>query len=211
MQIKQAYIAIIILTLLASACFFTVAKVDAQSTDVESISVALETPANNTAKTDNFNITFTYIPILLGSDKFMRATLELNNTVTTVTNQTAISNNTANSISYTFSGNGTYYWNIRLENTTTAVNATTGPRNITVAVYVPNPTPTPTPTPAPTATPTKTPTPTATPIATATPTPTPPPTTNDVLGTWGIVIVAIVIIAVVGALAIVMLRRRGKS
>ncbi len=218
MKIKQAYTAIFILTILANAYLVYVAGTEAQVT-TPTLTVGLNKPDNNTAKTDNFNQTFTFTPILTTSDSFQRATLILNGTFA-ATNQTAISNNTVSSISYTFTGNGTWFWDIQLEATnhspvtSTEYSATLlGARNITVAVFIPNPTPTPTPTPSPTATPTLTPTttPIVTPTASPTPTPTPPPSTNDVLSTWTIVAIAIVVIAVVGGIAIFMLRRRGRS
>ena len=72
-------------------------------------------------------------------------------------------------ISYTTTGNATYY--ARFE----AIPPATPTPTATVA---PTPTPTPTPTASPTATPMATPTATPTPTATATPTPTPTPTTT---------------------------------
>ncbi|MCL5876316.1 MAG: hypothetical protein M1540_00705 [Candidatus Bathyarchaeota archaeon] len=211
MKIKRAYISILLFTLLASALLVNIAGTNAQEESVESITVVLNAPANNTGKTDNFNVTFTYIPYLLGSGQFYGANLVLNGSIVqSATNQSAISNNVVNSISYTFTANGTYYWNIRLQNSTHAV-ISDEPRNITLAVYVPDPTATPTPTPAPTATPTPTPAPTATPTPKpATPTPTPEPPA-DLLGTWGIVIIAIIVIAAVGVIAILVLRRRNQG
>ncbi len=81
MKINQAYMAILILTLLASAFFVSIANSQEQTTTPEDIYVILEKPDNNTAKTDNFNVTFTFTPVIEGADKFYSASLLLNGTI----------------------------------------------------------------------------------------------------------------------------------
>jgi outer membrane protein assembly factor BamB len=147
-------------------------------TNPEYISVVLNQPSSNSTKTDSFACTFTYTPLLIGTDKFVGSTLIIDGIPTPVTNQTVITNNTSNSLALTFTANGTHTWNVRLQNTTNTVTA--AQNNIfTLQVYVPpssNPPPNngPTPTPAPLNTPTpiskQTPTPEP---SQATPTPTP--------------------------------------
>ena len=205
MQTKKANLIILVLTLLISGCFISFTTCQAQEPEPQLVSVTLSTPANNTVEDDSFNVTFNYTPVTFGVQSNLRAQLVLNGTVIdSASNQTSITNNTANSIKYQFTANGTYLWNIRLANISAAVFA---PENftLTVSVHVADPTPTP----APTATPTSTPAPTAVPTATPTATPTPTPTPTDTgLGTWTIVIIAIGVIVVVGVIAIFFLRRR---
>jgi hypothetical protein len=211
MKIQRVHISILVLTLLVITLSVNVTSTQAQTTE-QSLSVTLGNPANNTAKTDNFNVTFAYTPYIVGSDKYYGSSLVVNGSVV-ASNQTAITNNSENSITYSFASNGTYYWNIRVQNTTHIATAAE-PRNITLAVVVPNPTvtPTPTPTATPTPTPLVTPTPTTAPTSTPTITPTPTPEpTGQGLDTWVLVAIAIVVIAVVGFIAIFIIRRRNQS
>lgn len=172
MQIKQALTVIILLTLSISGCLVLVASCqEGQASAIESdqlIRVTLNTPANNTI-ISQFDCTFTYTPIILGSDKFHLANLVINSGTGEnggfweyyKSNQTAIVNATQNSIAYQFTQNGTYIWNIRLYNSTHSIIASeksldgsehTTSYILTVAVYEPTPTPSPTPTPTPTST-----------------------------------------------------------
>ncbi len=211
MSSKQAITVILFLALLISGCFVPFAA--SQETETpETISVTLNTPETNTTKTDNLNVTFTYTPVLLtaGDEKFYGANLVLNGSIMgAATNQTAIANNTANTITYKFTENGTYQWNIRIQNRTNVMTAPE-PFNLTVTVYVPDPTPTPTPTPSPSPTPVPTAVPTATPTPTPilTPTPTPPPDTG--LSTWAIVIIIVFVVSGVLAAALFFAKRRAR-
>jgi hypothetical protein len=206
MTTNKTHIITLVLALLISGCIasFTTNTV-AQAQEPESIAVTLYTPENNTVASSSLNVTFSYTPVIVGNPSYLSANLVLNDTIYD-SNQTIITKNTYNSIRHEFTTNGTYLWNIRLQNSTTAVFASE-PFLLNVTVIVPNPTATPTPTPAPTATPTPAPTATSTATPTATPTPTPAPTETG-LGTWTIVAIAVVVIVVVGALAIFLLRRR---
>ncbi len=163
------------------------------------IAVTLKSPDNGTTISNDFNCSFVYYPTISGTDKFFGASLIVNGTLV-ASNTTAVTANTNNTIYYKFSQNGTYSWNIRLQNSTNNVSAPSD-YNFTVAVYV---APTATPTPAPTATPT--PAPTAHP-ATATPTPTPEPD-NSVLSMWAIIIIVVFVICGVLVAVLVLLRRK---
>lgn len=112
----------------------------------ESVSLVLNTPANESTATA-FQQNMNYTPTLLGLDKFYNSTLYVNNTAVAY-NQTAIQNNTLNTITYTFPSNGTYLWDVLVWNSTTSIFSTNGNFTLTVAVYEPPPTPTPTPTPS---------------------------------------------------------------
>jgi hypothetical protein len=170
------------------------------------MSVTLIGPAHNSTITSNQNVSFVFLPIINGTDKFYSAALVVNGT-SYGGNQTAISNAVNNTIYYKFSENGTYYWNIRLVNSTTVVWAPTD-FNFTLKVHIePEATPTPAPTQIPTPTPTPTQTPTPTVAPTATPTPTPAPD-NSSLSIWAIIIIIVFIISGVLAVVLVLLRRR---
>jgi hypothetical protein len=206
MKPNKTHIITLVLALLISGCFVSFAtNIEAQAQEPESIAVTLYSPENNTVASSSLNVTFTYTPVVVGNPSYLSANLVLNGTIYDL-NQTTITKNTYNTIKHEFTANGTYLWNIRLQNSTTAVFASE-PYLLNVTVSVPNPTATPTPTPAPTATPTPAPTETPTATPTATPTPTPVPTETG-LGTWTIVAIAVVVIVVVGVLAIFLLKRR---
>jgi hypothetical protein len=164
-----------------------------------SIAVALKAPDNGTTVKNDFNCSFIFVPTLSGTDKFYSAALVVNGT-SYGGNQTVISNGVNNTIYYKFTANGTYNWNIRLQNSTHTVTAPSN-YNFTVAVYVaPEPTPTPVATPTPTPSPIP-----ATPTATPTPTPAPD---NSSLTTWAIVIIIVFVISAVLAIVLILLRRR---
>jgi len=210
MKSKQAFIAIIALALLVNACFF--ASVSSQTIDdSQSIAVALNTPimdASRTAEDNNVNVTFTFTPTIYGDDTLKIAFLRLNDTViATATNKTTLANNTANTIDYTFTQNGTYYWNVQLQNTTSFVYAAE-PFNMTVVLYVPEPTATPSPTPSPSPTPVPTAVPTIPPTIAPTATPSPTPEPEPAIDTWTIVIIAVIAIIAIGAAVVLVLGRK---
>lgn len=212
MKPNKTQIISLVLALLISGWFvYFTTNIEAQAQEPESIAVKLYSPENYTVASSSINVTFTYTPLIMGNPSYLSANLVLNGTVYD-SNQTTITKNTNNTINHVFTSNGTYLWNIRLQNSTTVVFANE-PFMLNVTVYVPDPTATPTPTPAPTATPkptiTPTPIPTATPTSTPTVTPTPTPVPTETgLGTWTIVAIAIVVIVVIGALSIFFIRRR---
>ena len=167
------------------------------------VAVSLKSPDNGTTVTNDFNCSFVYVPTAIGGDSFEGATLIINGVLADY-NQSAITADEENTISYKFSSNGTYNWNIRLYNTSTNYVVSEDSYNFTVAVYV---APTSTPTPVPTATPTPTPTPTSIPTHAPTPTPT-PSADNDLLTTLTIVIIIVIVISVVLVAVLILLRRR---
>ncbi|MCW4030207.1 MAG: hypothetical protein NWE92_11245 [Candidatus Bathyarchaeota archaeon] len=215
MQTKQA-VFLLLFTILVGSCFTSVVtSQDPTPTDAatptpsptpeptnQALTVQLTDPANKTTITSTFNYTYRYLPIINGTnDYYLIAKLYINGTERASTNQTAIVNNTQNTLTYQVAGNGTYFWNVMVYNSTHGVKATEN-FTITFAVHEePEPTATPSPTPAPTASPT--PVPTAT--ATITPSPTPPP--NDSMATWTIII-AVVVIAGIAAVALLSFRHK---
>ncbi len=179
------------------------------------LTVTLNSPADQTTSTTLSNV-FTYTPVISGSsDYFAGATLYINGAATTATNSTAITNAAGNTISYVFSNSGTYTWNVQVTNST---GSTSAGNDFTLTVTVPSPTPTPTTAPtatsAPTATPTAAPTQihTASPTLTATPTPTPTPTVSKNQGGLNffliIGIVAGAAVAVGAVLAFLFMKKR---
>ncbi len=203
MKSKQECLVFFILCLLIGTCFASVvsSQEGEEEPNVEVLTVTLNTPENATTIT-SFNATFTYIPVTNGTnDLFVFAKLYINGTDSLASNQTAIANNTVNSISYTFASNGTYLWNVQVRNSSANVLADAD-FLITVAVpEEPEPTPMPTPTMTPTPAPTVAPTPTATPTS-------PPPSEFFGLSAEAMVIIAVIIILIIIAAAIVLLRRR---
>lgn len=215
MKSKRAYVAIIALALLVNACFF--ASTSSQTDDPQAISVALNTPimdATRTAEDDNITVTFTFTPTIYGDDSLKLALLEITtlsgSVVDTVTNRTTLANNTASTIDYSFTKNGTYLWNVQLQNSTNFVYAAES-FNLTVTLYALNPTPTPSPSPSPSPslTPTVTPTPTPVPpTTTPTATPSPAPEPEAAMDTWTVVIIAVIAIIAVGAAVVLVLGRK---
>jgi hypothetical protein len=169
------------------------------------LTVTLNSPADQTTSTTLSNV-FVYTPLITGSSDYLAAaTLYINDVATTTTNSTAIVNATANTISYTFSSSGTYTWNVQVTNSTGSSLASS---DFTLIVTVPTPTPTPTPaptgtpTPAPTAAPTPTPGPTVVFAGTPTPTPTPAKNANQSGLSFLLIIgIAAAVIAVVGVVS----------
>jgi hypothetical protein len=209
MNIKKIYLPILILSLLASiVCLVPIAS--SQVTNEESVKVSILAPNDNATITSSLNVSFVFLPTIIGSDKYTEASLWVNNSRVSY-NQTAITENANNTIYYKFSTNGTYYWNIKVANSTNIVSATKD-YNFTLSVYV-APEATPTPTPSPSPTPTPAPTPTATPTAiptvapTVRPSPTPEPNAFN-LDTWTLIIIAILVVVIIGAVVLVFLRRR---
>jgi len=146
MTIKQAYLALIALTLLFSVCFVSFSNIDApsasaqetntispfQETEPDNISVSLLSPAHNATISSGYNCSFIFVPAINGTDHFLGASLVVNGSVVT-TNQTAITAYQNNTIYYKFPSNGTYTWNIGIQNTTNVVWAPAD-FNLTVAV-----------------------------------------------------------------------------
>jgi uncharacterized protein YegP (UPF0339 family) len=167
------------------------------------LSVKLKSPSNDATITNKFNVSFIFVPSINGTDKFYKASLWVNGTIV-ATNSTAIVADADNTIYYEFYDNGTYRWNIRLENSTHTITAASN-YNFTLSVHEASPTatPTPTPTPAPTVTASPTPRP-----PTATPSPTPAPEIS--LDLWTLIIIAVIVFSVVLIITIFLLRRRAR-
>jgi hypothetical protein len=205
MRSRNGYLALLILGLLANGCFVSLVSSQGDQT-FALLTVTINTPVNATTVTA-FNNSFTYIPVINGTnDYFIIAKLYINGTETSATNQTAIANDTSNTIQYSFTANGTYLWNVQVRNSTTVVFASAN-YTLNVSVYVPAPTPTPSPTSEPTtaSTPTTTPTATSTPTPTASPSPTP---AHSGLSAWGITIIGVFVL--VGILIVIMLILRSR-
>lgn len=81
---------------------------------------------------------FIYTPVLYGSDKFVDASLYVNNSLV-ANNATRILNDTSNAISYLFSQNGFYVWDIEVSNSTASVFSVNG--NFTLNVNQASPAP----------------------------------------------------------------------
>lgn len=205
MKSKQTCLLLIMLFFLINGYLFSLAS----SQNV--FFVTLSAPSDDTT-ISTWNCNFTYVPMISGSDYFVNATLVINGTATTASNQTAIQNSVPNKISYTFTSNGTYLWNVAVYNSTNVVFASVN-NTLTVSV-APEPTPTPIPSPTPTPTPlimpSPTPAPTATPTEEPTPTPTATPTTQP-FTVDGSLIVIVVLIVLAGILAAVIVLLWKKS
>jgi hypothetical protein len=207
MKSKPAVIVAFILVLLLNVSYFTLTN---SQTATQTLTVTLNTPSDGSVLT-SFDCNFTYTPTLLGNNSLSGAKLIINGTDSVY--QSFPQNSTTNRIACTFTANGTYLWNIKVQDN--ATNVVTAAANFTVTVAVPpapTPTPIPTPSPTPTVTPTPTPTPTPAPTATPTPTPSPSPTPKPtaqpiVIDSGSILIIALVVLAVIFALLIVILWR----
>lgn len=208
MKNKQTYLACLILILVFNGCLLSFAS--SQDETPQTLTVALNAPFDGSIIT-TWNCNFSYVPTITGSDSFVIARLILNGTETTATNQTFIQNAVPNKITYTFASNGTYLWNVEVQNSTNSVVASAN-NTLTVSVAPePTPTPTPTETPAPTPTPTPTPAPTPEPTPSPSPTPTPEPTAEPlVIDGSMIVIIVLIVLAIVLAVVIVFLRNESR-
>jgi hypothetical protein len=183
------------------------AGLTSSQTTPSTFTVTLNSPADGATIT-SFDCNFTYTPTLIGDTSLSSAKLILNGTETSV-NQVNPLNATSNKLAAVFTANGTYLWNIKIQDNLTNTAIATANFTLTVAVPpAPTPTPVPTATPAPTAAPTPTPAPTASPTPTPSPSPTPKPTdqpfTINIDG-GTILIIALVVLAVVFALIILLL------
>jgi outer membrane biosynthesis protein TonB len=209
MKSKQTYLALLVLFLLLNGCFVALATSQDEASE-ETLTVALNTPSDGST-INTFGCNFTYTPTVINAS-FLSATLFINGTATAATNQTAIENETSNRIEYTFTSNGTYLWNVLVQdNNTQSVTATTDFTLIVLVLPEPTPTPTPTPTPSPTPTPTPTPSPTPEPTPSPTPTPTPEPTPEPFsVDGWMIGIIILIVLAVILAVVIVFLRHEAR-
>ena len=207
---NKLYLPILIGCLLISGCFASFAS-SQSSTDTATLTVTLNTPANNTIVTttsSTLNQSFAYSPVINGTnDYYVIAKLYLNETETTSTNQTAIANNTANTLFYVFSSNATYLWNVKVYNSTTSVSAA---ENFTITINITTPSPTPTPAAAPTPSPTPVPTsePTISPTATPSPTPSPTPEPPGFFTTTNLLIIIVVVLIIIIVVAALLLLRK---
>ena len=208
MKSKQAGLLVFTLFCLLGGTVFSL--VSSQDVGPQTLAVTLYGPGDGSTIT-SYSLNFTYRPTITGNDTFVIAKLVINGSLTAAANQTAIINAASNQISYTFSSNGTYLWNVQVQNSTNTIVSAV---DFTVKVAVP---PEPTPTPAPTPTAAPTPTPTPTPAPTATPTPTPPASPSPkptpakfTVDVWTILVIGLVILAVILAAVIVFLRKEAR-
>ena len=164
----------------------------------EVVSSNLYTPISGSTVTSAAQ-TFTYTPILLGTDHFVSSSLYVNNSLV-ASNATAIVNNTVNNISYTLPGDGFYLWDIVVSNSTTTVFSLNG--NFTLTMITPTPTPSPSPTP--TASPTIGPTPTLPPATGPPAGGAPPPGTSTVFTNVYIALGITVVMTMVAGIFIII-------
>jgi hypothetical protein len=205
MKIKSAPLAILVLLLLINGCLF--ATVNSQET-AKTLTVTLGSPSDGATLT-TWGCNFTYTPVII-DDAFVDAKLYINGTQA-ATNQSPIENATSNRIPYTFTANGTYLWEIKVQNSSHTISPSA---NFTINVIVP-PEPTPTPAPTTTPTPTPTPTPTVTPTATPSPTPTPTPTPTPaeqtlVIDGSMVLVIGLIILAIILTGVILFLRNAAR-
>jgi hypothetical protein len=211
MKSKSAVIVAFILVLLLNLSYF--ALTNSQTETPQTLTVTLNTPSDGSTLT-TLDCNFTYTPTLLGNNSLSGAKLIINGTDAVY--QSSPQNSTTNRIAYTFTANGTYIWNIKVQDNATNVVAAAANFTVTISVPpAPTPTPIPTPYPTPTVTPTPTPTPTLAPTATPTPTPSPSPTPKPtaqpfVVDSWSILLIALIVLAVLFALLIVILWRAAR-
>ena len=209
MQTKKIGLPLIILLVLVNGCLISFAS--GQDQMAQTLTVTLNSPATGSTIT-TFDCTFTYTTTII-NDSFVGAKLILNGTATTATNQTAIQNGTTNTLTYTFTSNGTYLWNVEVDGSSIGAVVASADNTLTVSVApepTPTPSPSPTPTPTPSATPTPTLAPTPTPTATPTPTPTPEPAAAFAVDGWMIVIIVLIVLAGILAGVIVFLWKESR-
>jgi hypothetical protein len=205
-RLSQFVILTLFLFLATSLCALT-----SSQTSSPTLTVALNSPADGSTLT-SFDCNFTYTSTLLGNTSLSGAKLIINGTETI--NQPYPQNSTINRIAVVFSANGTYIWNIKVQdNTTTTATAAS---NFTVTIAVPS---TPAPTllvtasPSPTAAPTSTVTlePTTTPTVSPSPSPMPKPTDQPIgIDGSSILLISLAVLAVVFAFIIVVLRKASR-
>ena len=130
MKSKQA--AALILTVFFLLNAFALSLVSSQDTGPQTLIVTLLTPADGSTIT-TYDCNFTYRPTITGNDNFVVAKLIVNGSVTASANQSAIINAASNRLSYTFGSNGTYVWNVQVQNST---NSVVSPVSFTISIWL---------------------------------------------------------------------------
>jgi hypothetical protein len=147
MNNKKAYMSLAVFILIIASCFVpsvlsenSSAPIQTNSItpfaegDLENMSVTLLAPVLNATIDKDRNVSFTFFPAINGTSQLTGASLWINGSRAEY-NQSAIvpwANNTI----YHKLGDGTYLWNIKLENTTGIISATED-FNLTVTVREP--------------------------------------------------------------------------
>lgn len=108
-----------------------------EAEEANSISLTLNSPADDSTVTDSLTQTFNYTPVVVGSDGFYNSSLYVNGSLV-VSNSSVIANNTANFLNYTFGGNGVYLWDVLLFNSTDSVFGGNGNFTLTVNYTAPS-------------------------------------------------------------------------
>ncbi len=150
MNNKKAYMGLAVFMLIIASCFVpsvlsenSSAPIQTNSItpfaegDPENISVTLLAPVHNDTISTNSNVSFTFKPAINGSDIFYGASLVIDGAIK-ASNQSAIVPYENNTIYYDFgpTPNGTYTWNIRLQNTSHTVLA---PTDFNMTIGIPEP------------------------------------------------------------------------
>jgi hypothetical protein len=124
MKFKLLSLAIVFLGLLFIAIFSSPTL--AQQDGFEGIEVFLESPTDGifleSPPLNGINVNFEFTPVLYGSDNFAIARLIVNG-IEVTSNQSAIINNTSNTITHRILEIGEYNWNIEVWNSTTGISA----------------------------------------------------------------------------------------
>lgn len=148
MNNKKAYMGLAVFMLIIASCFVpsvlsenSSAPIQTNSVtpfaegDPQNMSVSLVTPILNETITNDMNVSFTFYPSINGTDQITGASLWVNGSRVTY-NQTAIAPWANNTIYYRLAGNGTYLWNIKLENSSDIISA---PADYSLTIAVPEP------------------------------------------------------------------------
>lgn len=147
MNNKKAHMGLAVFMLIIASCFVPSVLSENSSAPIqtnsvtpfaagepENMSVTLLAPVLNATISTSSNVSFTFVPAINGTDIFWGASLVVNGSIK-ASNQSAIVPYQNNTIYYDFGAtpNGTYTWNIRLQNTTITVMAPTD-NNLTIGI-----------------------------------------------------------------------------
>lgn len=148
MNNKKSYMGLAVFMLIIASCFVPSVLSENSSAPIqtnsvtpfaagepENMSVTLLAPVHNDTISTNSNVSFTFVPAINGTDIFWGASLTING-AEKASNQSAIVPYQNNTIYYDFgtTPNGTYTWNIRLQNST---NIVTAPTDFNMSIGIP--------------------------------------------------------------------------
>jgi hypothetical protein len=114
-------------------CLFMIYGENETVLPAENLTVKLDSPVNGTV-VSTFNCDFNFTPTLLGSGNLQNASLLING-APVVSNTTTLTNATINTLSYSFSRNGSYLWSIQVYSSVCGVFASEN-YSLTIEVYV---------------------------------------------------------------------------